>query len=627
MQIKLTRQMGSLEKWLWKLITIFLLLVTLCAVFFLLQAYIYKDRIFPGVKVGAVDLGGKTIKQAEVLLQAEADYLADQGLTVSYQQDNYKLKPVVALEENGQAYELWFYKIKATALEAYNYGRNGSLFKQAADRCLAEISGKEIDPVMKINQEKIIEILQAYFNKYEQQPQEARLAWRGGYFTVETEKPGQVFDYQQALEKIEQQLILMGRERQPLKLVLKSKQPVLTRGEVELLKNDAKQKLVLAPLKLKFEVPTYYQGRPYKKAKVWWIGKVKLAGWLKVKKDKQSGVLYIGLDQVAVKDYLSELAKEINQPAKDARFVVKDGRVVEWQSSQDGFLLDIAQTGARLEKVIKSGVKQDVELVLNKDSSKISNEKVNHLGIRELIGVGTSNFKGSPRNRRHNIKVGAEALNGLLIKPKEEFSLLKALGEINAENGYLPELVIKEGRTIPEYGGGLCQIGTTLFRAVINSGLPVTQRRNHSYRVSYYEPAGTDATIYDPWPDFKFVNDTGTYLLLQTRIEGDQAIFEFWGTSDGRQVSTTTPVIYNIVPPGEPEYIQTDELAPGEKKKIESAHAGADAYFKRIIVWPEEDNKETKEEIWRSHYIPWREKWLVGMEKASTTQPVTDPAE
>ena len=220
--------------------------------------------------------------------------------------------------------------------------------------------------------------------------------------------------------------------------------------------------------------------------------------------------------------------------------------------------------------------------------------------------------------------MGADDLNGILIKPDEKFSLMAALGEIDAAAGYKPELVIKKGETIPEYGGGLCQIGTTMFRLAINSGLPITQRRNHSYRVSYYEPAGTDATIYDPWPDVKFINDSGSYLLLQTRIEGDSLIFEFWGTSDGRVVETTKPVIYNIVPPGKAEYIETDELGPGERRRIETAHSGADAYFKRIVSWPSEVEKEPIEETWRSHYVPWRERWLIGRKATSTDEAVKE---
>jgi vancomycin resistance protein YoaR len=240
----------------------------------------------------------------------------------------------------------------------------------------------------------------------------------------------------------------------------------------------------------------------------------------------------------------------------------------------------------------------------------------NEFGINELIGTGESDFSGSPANRRHNIANGAAAINGLLIAPGEEFSTIGALGAIDAASGYLAELVIKEGRTIPEYGGGLCQVGTTIFRTVINSGLPVTERRQHSYRVSYYEPAGTDATIYQPHPDMRFLNDTSGYLLWQTRVEGDKLFFELWGTGDGRVVEVSEPTIYNITYPGEIREIETTELAPGERKKVESAHNGADAYFTRVITYTDPD-REVVEEKFESHYTAWRESWLVGVEPES----------
>ena len=109
-------------------------------------------------------------------------------------------------------------------------------------------------------------------------------------------------------------------------------------------------------------------------------------------------------------------------------------------------------------------------------------------------------------------------------------------------------------------------------------------------------------------------------------MQGTELVFEFWGTKDGRQVTTTTPVVYNIVAPPKPEYIESDELKPGEKRLIEHAHSGADAYFKRTVTWPEGVEHEVIEEIWRSHYVPWREKWLVGVnpDKATTTDVVIE---
>jgi vancomycin resistance protein YoaR len=188
------------------------------------------------------------------------------------------------------------------------------------------------------------------------------------------------------------------------------------------------------------------------------------------------------------------------------------------------------------------------------------------------------------------------------------------LGPVDGEHGYLPELVIKGNKTTPEFGGGLCQIGTTVFRSALATGLPIVERTNHSYRVSYYEPAGTDATIYDPRPDFKFLNDTGHHILIQANLGKNDIAFEFWGTLDGRKVEQTKPVIYNIKPPPEAKLIETLDLPVGTKKCTEKAHAGADAAFTYTVTY---STGEVKTQNFVSHYRPWGEVCLIGVEKLS----------
>ena len=196
-----------------------------------------------------------------------------------------------------------------------------------------------------------------------------------------------------------------------------------------------------------------------------------------------------------------------------------------------------------------------------------------------------------------------------MIAPDGEFSLLKTLGPIDGSHGWLPELVIKGNKTTPEYGGGLCQIGTTVFRAAMNSGLVITERRNHSYRVRYYEPAGTDATIYDPAPDFRFKNDTGHWVLITTEMRGDQLVFTVWGTKDGRSVAPLNPVISNIVAPPPKKLIPTTELAPGQQKCTEVAHAGATAKLDYVVTYT---GGEVKKTTFTSYYKPWGAVCLVG---------------
>ena len=153
-----------------------------------------------------------------------------------------------------------------------------------------------------------------------------------------------------------------------------------------------------------------------------------------------------------------------------------------------------------------------------------------------------------------------------------------------------------------------------LFRSAVDTGLQITERRNHSYRVSYYEPAGTDATIYDPAPDFKFRNDTAKHIYINAYIIGTEITFEFWGTNDGREVKVDKPSIYNIVQPPPTKLIETLDLAPGKKKCTESAHAGADAHFATTITYAD---GRVREETFRSHYRPWQAVCLIGVEQLS----------
>ncbi|PJA91906.1 hypothetical protein CO134_02925, partial [Candidatus Kuenenbacteria bacterium CG_4_9_14_3_um_filter_39_14] len=376
-------------------------------------------------------------------------------------------------------------------------GRSGSWWQNTKARINLFIFGSSGSIGYQFKEEETRSELQKKFRPFESPGKDASLVWKNGEFKISEEESGWVFDYQSALDKLKMDLAAIADNK--IELNLRVDQPAVTKTEAEFLRGPAKEIIRLAPVTLVFERPDYYQGRKKFMQTEWPINQEQLKNWLKIKKD--SAGIYLGINQEVAGEFLKKIAEAIDTPAQDARFEIKDGRVSEWQSSTDGFVLNIEESGNQIEKLLIAEKAQKINLVLSVDKSKITNNNVNDLGIQQLIGLGESNFSGSPKNRRHNISVGAESLNGLLVKPGEEFSLLAALGEINGETGYKPELVIKGDETIAEYGGGLCQISTTMFRLAINAGLPITQRRNHSYRVGYYEPAGTDATIYSPWPD------------------------------------------------------------------------------------------------------------------------------
>lgn len=251
------------------------------------------------------------------------------------------------------------------------------------------------------------------------------------------------------------------------------------------------------------------------------------------------------------------------------------GRAVELQK-----LLSLTR------KALDENVSTIVIPVIETQPAIVVDDALRAQGITEVVTVGESVFVGSPLSRRHNIRVGVEKFNGHLIPQGSVFSFVETLGPVNQYTGYKKELVIQGDATLPDYGGGLCQVSTTAYRGPWEYGLPIVQRKNHSYAVSYYSPQGTDATIYPPSVDIKFRNDTPGALLIQSFVDDhSRAFFIYYGTRDDRQADVFGPFISDRkTAPKEEKISYTTDLPVGEKRKAGERHDGMTVLWYRNIA-------------------------------------------
>jgi len=304
----------------------------------------------------------------------------------------------------------------------------------------------------------------------------------------------------------------------------------------------------------------------------------------------------------------------------DAVFAFKNGKVTTFKQSIDGQEADLDAVKNKLTshfaKVMLLNKPQTIviNIPIKTLMPNITTEKVNNLGIKELIGEGVSFFQHSIPSRIYNITLAATRLNGILVAPNEAFSFNKALGDISAFTGYLQAYVIQNGKTVLGDGGGVCQVSTTFFRALLNAGVPIVERHAHAYRVGYYEqnsPPGLDATIYSPSVDLKFKNDTGKYILIQTSIDLSiqQLTFSLFGTSDGREVTLSEPIITNQTPPPQDTYQDDPTLPKGTIKQIDFKAIGAKVSFTRQVTKKE---KVIISDKFVSNFQPWRAVYLRG---------------
>lgn len=317
---------------------------------------------------------------------------------------------------------------------------------------------------------------------------------------------------------------------------------------------------------------------------------------------------------------IKPIQEKVKIEPKDALFNFQDGRVLAFQPSNDGQDIDVEE----LENLILA--KSVIILAKERPQTfkiatpikilkpKITTDKVNNLGIKELVGSGTSLFQHSIPNRIYNITLAAIRLHGILIERNEVFSFNKALGDVSAFTGYKQAYVIQGGKTVLGDGGGVCQVSTTLFRAALDAGLPIIERTAHAYRVGYYEQdsgPGIDATVYSPSVDLKFKNDTGNYILIQTFIDPDvqRLTFKLYGTKDERVSLIEKPVILSQTQPPPPLYQDDPTLPKGVIKQIDFQAFGASVYFTRQVT---KNGKVIINDKFVSNYRPWQAVYLRG---------------
>jgi len=199
-----------------------------------------------------------------------------------------------------------------------------------------------------------------------------------------------------------------------------------------------------------------------------------------------------GFDNEALDALISNFSSKVKRDPQNPKFVFDSGRVTVFQPALDGIRIDsenfknqIVIALSQIENGTDMLVSLDIPVLIT--PPEISTESVNNLGIKELIGHGTSTYFHSIPGRIHNVVLAASRINGTLVKPGSTFSFNDTLGDVSQFTGYQQAYIISGGKTILGDGGGVCQVSTTLFRAILNAGLPVVERAAHAYRVGYYE--------------------------------------------------------------------------------------------------------------------------------------------
>lgn len=325
-----------------------------------------------------------------------------------------------------------------------------------------------------------------------------------------------------------------------------------------------------------------------------------------IKKTGRTVPLELALDSRKLQGYLAQLAQEINIPPRDAYLALNEKNEAEPVAGRPGRALAVPESEERIVAAVKQGGGY-VALVVKEVPPKRTLEDLWRLGIRDVVALYTTRFNAGDQDRTYNLKLGAEAINGHIVASGEVFSFNEVVGPRDARQGYREAPVIIKNELVPGIGGGICQVSSTLYNAVLLAGMDPVERSNHSLP-SAYVGLGRDATVAYGSIDFKFKNTRPEPVMLGSRVHGNALTIAIFGTPREEKVEITTTVQEEI--PFPVLFQEDPTLKPGEDKLKQEGKPGYKVVVRRRI-W--QSGRLVRDEILsRDTYQPQPEVHLVG---------------
>ena len=564
----------------------------------------FSGRIYRGVAINSVSVGGLTPAEAAEKLEKELRYPFESSFTFTYQDRQWQASPQ----------QLGFHPQTADMTEsAFSVGRSGGLLDQITEQLSALLHGVRIQPVFLFDERVAFNFITKMSAEIDTPMEDPSIVLQGSEVVIIPGKSGLYLDRAMTMTLLQ----IYAQNLQSAEIEL----PVTVLEATEA--NLGEQKQVLDDLLSRDFILYTNDERGVQTAGS--IPADVLAGMIDFEPVMDDAKLTIKMTPKMEPFYsrLLEIGSSVYREAKDAKFIFDDSRLTIQQISpaETGKEIDIEASLENIVRSIQAGANQ-AEVVLNIIDPKVKgSETAEELGIRELVHTENTYFFYSDDERIQNIQVGAGKLNGILIAPGETFSMADAVGEVSKEAGYAESSVIFGTETIQDVGGGLCQVSTTLFRAAFNYGLEINERHAHGYRVYYYERlanrsldpglAGLDAAVYLPTLDLKFTNDTPYWILMETDVDVNlfRLQWRFYSTDVNRYVEYTSSGLTNVEPEGAPVYNENPDLPAGSIVQVDWGIDGADVTINRTVY---QDGYIHIQDRFDTHYEAWSDIYEYG---------------
>jgi vancomycin resistance protein YoaR len=558
-----------------------------------------RGRIIRGVRFLDTPIGGSTRAEATDALRVRLDALAEEQVELRYGSSSWKVH-VRELGLRSDPNEL--------AATAYRVGRAGGVVAMARDRVQGIVSGVDVSTTLAIDEARLNAFVARLASEIDSPKIDAQVDI-GSRGTIEyaPARTGREVDLVSTRRDI---LEALGARRGMVELTVRELPPAI---------RDEAMQPVRTQLERIFDSPdaplTLWDSEHS-----WGLSRDDVAGMLRVDVGGTlNGIPRVVVDRKNLRAAIERLSAEVDRPVENARFAFRDGSLLVRRASQEGRGLDRDVAATVIEAALLSGQRND-RLPVAVIHPAVTSDHPERLGIGEMIDGGRTSFAGAIPEKKWNIQLAADRLNGIVVPPGGTFSFNKELGPTTLEAGFQWGFGIEANeagaaRAVPSIAGGICQVATTLFHPVFWSGYQLEERFWHLYWIPAYASRGVvglDVTVDEAAHlDFQWINPTNDYVLIQAETNDESISFTLYGKRPAWRVDVSEPVISNRVAADPTPIVEEDPTLPrGRRLAVQVASDGFDVVITRRVT--SLTGGEPRTLTLRSNYLPSQPVTLVG---------------
>ena len=493
-----------------------------------------RSELAAGTRVGGVDVGGMTRREATATLDALFERHSAEAVGFVAGTESYSFAP----NQLGVQPD-WSAAVDAAARAGDGFGPF-----RGFRRLRARVFGAEVLPKLAVSNAALEYALDRIADDVNRPPKSAAVVRRGLRIKVAAEQPGSRLDRDAAAEVVVRALGRIerapGATALPVRVTMPPVTAVMLAGAAQRARTAVSAPVTLKVAKRSFRLP------PWRVAQL-----VSLPS---------GGATKLSVGGVVADSYFRRLSENVGRPPRDADFAVY-GEGVQVVAARDGLELNVPQAARSILRAATRPTNRVATLTVVRAAPERTTAEALAMGIDTRMSSYKTYYSGTA-DRITNLQLGVRALDGTLVPPGGTFSLNDAIGERTEERGFRSAPVIIGNEYAEEVGGGTSQVATTAFNAAWEAGLRITERHPHSLYISRYQ-LGRDATVYWPSLDLKFVNDTDAWVLVKGFAEGDGISIAIYGGESRRVESSASPLV--VTGPVPVERVKDPSLEKGER--------------------------------------------------------------